>query len=104
VRQSSNNKKSLESIDFDHREVKFNEDSKDYKKLEIIRTDQIIVLEEASINLMSQQVMKMFTDHDHTTSQSLDYGSPLLLETISFMMQNVDFPFQNCSTKSWNST
>jgi hypothetical protein len=28
----------------------------------------------------------------------------LLLETISFMMQNVDFPFQNCSTKSWNST
>jgi hypothetical protein len=30
--------------------------------------------------------------------------SPLLLQAIFFTMQNVGVHFQNCSTKSWNST
>jgi hypothetical protein len=30
--------------------------------------------------------------------------SPLLLQAIFFMMQNVGIPFQNYSTKWWNST
>ncbi len=29
--------------------------------------------------------------------------SPLLLQAIFFMMQNVNIPFQNCFAKSWNS-
>jgi hypothetical protein len=31
------------------------------------------------------------------------HTSPLLLLTIFFTMQNVSVPFQNYSTKSWNS-
>jgi hypothetical protein len=30
--------------------------------------------------------------------------SPLLLQANFFLMQNVGILFQNCSTKSWNST
>jgi hypothetical protein len=43
------------------------------KTINIINIDQIISLEKALINLTNQQVMKIFTNHDYTVSQSLDY-------------------------------
>jgi hypothetical protein len=55
--QSSKKKKSLESIDFDHKKIKSNEDSKDKKTLDIvdiINTSQIVTLNKASMKLMSQ--------------------------------------------------
>jgi hypothetical protein len=48
---------------------------KDQRKVEIIGIDQIIASKEALVNLMSQHVMKIFTYHDYTISQSLDYRS-----------------------------
>jgi hypothetical protein len=53
---------------------KSDEDLEDQNKIEIIGVDHTIVLEEASINLMSQQVMKEFKNHDYIISRPLDYG------------------------------
>jgi hypothetical protein len=64
---------SLESINLDHMEEKFDEDTKDQRKIEIIGIDEIIVLEETIVNIMSQQVMKIFTNHDYIALESLDY-------------------------------
>ncbi len=54
VSQSLDNKKSLKSINSNHKEEKFNEDLKDQRKIEIIGTNQIVISKEASINMMSQ--------------------------------------------------
>jgi hypothetical protein len=56
-------------------EEKYDENLEDYKKIKIIGIDQIVVSKEALLNLMTQQVMKMFIDHDYIVSQLLDYGS-----------------------------
>jgi len=53
---------------------KSDEDLEDQNKIEIIGVDHTIVLEKASINLMSQQVMKEFKNHDYIISRPLDYG------------------------------
>jgi hypothetical protein len=55
-------------------EKKSNEDSKDQRNTKVIGTDKIIVSKEALVNLMNQQVMKIFIYHDYIVSQSLDYG------------------------------
>ncbi len=73
--QRLDNQKSLESICFDHGKKTFDEDLEDDRTLDIIDIDQIVASKETSINLMSQQVMKIFTDHDYIVSQSLDYKS-----------------------------
>ncbi len=49
-----------------------NEDTKGQRKTKIIGIDQTIVLEKPSDYLMSQQVMKVFTDNDYTISQLLE--------------------------------
>jgi hypothetical protein len=72
--QSSKNKKSLKSIDFNHIKEKSNEDSEDERTLEIIDIDQIITLEEPSMNLMNQQVMTLLINHDYIVSQLVNYG------------------------------
>jgi len=41
-------------------EQKFDEDSEDQNKTKIIGTDQIVVSEEALVNLMSQHVIENF--------------------------------------------
>ncbi len=70
--QSSKNKKSLKSINFDHKKVNF---MKIQKKSNIRdhKTDQTIISKEASVNLMSQQYMILFKDYDHTVSQPVNY-------------------------------
>jgi hypothetical protein len=73
--QSSKYRTSLKSIDSNHRKEKSDEHSKDHRTIKIIDTDQIVASEETSVNLMSQQVMKIFTDYDYTISKSLDYRS-----------------------------
>ncbi len=70
---SSKNQKSLESIDFDHRKEKFDENLEDEKTSEIKDTNQIFTLEEASVNLMSQQVMILLRNHDYKVSQLIDH-------------------------------
>jgi hypothetical protein len=44
---------SIESIDLDHMEEKFDENLEDQTTIDIISIDQIVALKEASINLMS---------------------------------------------------
>jgi ribosomal protein L20A (L18A) len=72
--QSSKNKKSLKSIDFNHIKEKSNEDLEDERTLEIIDIDQIITLEEPLMNLMNQQVMILLINHDYIVSQLVNYG------------------------------
>jgi hypothetical protein len=60
-------------MDSDHRKDKFHEILKEKITSEVIDTDQIVALDEASMNLMSQQAMILFKNHNHTFSQSLDY-------------------------------
>jgi hypothetical protein len=73
--QSLENQKYLESINSDHRKIKSNEDLKDHKTIDFIDIDQIVTSKEASLNLMSQQVMILLRDHNYIISQSLDYKS-----------------------------
>ncbi len=56
--QSSKDQKSLQSINSNPMEQKFDEDSEDQNKTKIIGTDQIVVSEEALVNLMSQHVIE----------------------------------------------
>ncbi len=49
-------------------EDKYDEYLEDQRKTKIIGTNQIIILKETSINLMSQLVMKIFIDRDYTIS------------------------------------
>jgi hypothetical protein len=59
---------SFKSIDSNHMEDKYDEYLEDQRKTKIIGTNQIIILKETSINLMSQLVMKIFIDRDYTIS------------------------------------
>jgi plasmid maintenance system killer protein len=63
--QSSKNQKSLHSIDSNHMEEKFDENSKDHSKAKIIGTYHTIMSKEALVNMMSKQVMKKYLDHEY---------------------------------------
>jgi len=78
---------------------KFDGDSEDQRKTKINGTDQTIVSEEASINMMNQQVMKIFTNHDYTISQSLDYGSNMI---ITLKWNFVDIMIQHRTKEVYN--
>lgn len=73
--QSSEDQKSLEFINFEHRKKKSNEDSKEERTLKIINIDQILTSEETLVNLMTQQAMILLKKHDYTISQPIDYTS-----------------------------
>ncbi len=49
-------------------EEKNDENSKDQSKTKIIGIDQIVVSKEALVNIMSQQVIKKFPNHDYIVS------------------------------------
>jgi hypothetical protein len=66
--QSSKDKKYLQSIDSNLMEEKNDENSKDQSKTKIIGIDQIVVSKEALVNIMSQQVIKKFPNHDYIVS------------------------------------
>ncbi len=72
--QSSKDQKFLQSIDEDHMEERYDEDSEDQKKIKSIRTYQIVVSEDTLVNLISWQVMNKYLDHDYILSQLLDCG------------------------------
>ncbi len=57
---------SIESIHLDHMEKKFDENLEDQTTTDIISIDQIVALEEASINLMSQLAMIIVINHKYT--------------------------------------
>ncbi len=49
------------------------EDLEDYRDIKIIGTNQIIVLEKVVVNMINQQVMNKYPDHDYVDLQLLDY-------------------------------
>jgi hypothetical protein len=71
--QSSKNQKSLEFIYSDHRKEKSDEDLEDERILDIIDINQIVTLEEALVNLMSQHAMILLRNHDYIISQPINY-------------------------------
>jgi hypothetical protein len=62
--QSSENQKSLEGIDSDHRKEKSNEDSKGRRTSNIININQIVTSKETLMNFMSQQNMILLKNND----------------------------------------
>ncbi len=66
--QNLENQMSLESINANHKEEKVDEHLEDQITTQIIDIDKTVTSKEALINLMSQQVMKIFTDHDYIVS------------------------------------
>ncbi len=51
-----------------------NKDSKDQRKTKTIKNDQLVVSKKALINVINQQVMNKYLDHDYANLQLLDYG------------------------------
>ncbi len=65
--QDSKNQKTLEFTDWPHGR-KIQNALRILEKIEIIGTNQTIILEEAMVNLISQHLMNIFIDHDNIVS------------------------------------
>ncbi len=55
-------------------EERLNEESEVQGKTKTIGTNQIVVSKETPINLISQQVINKYSNHDYVDSQLLDFG------------------------------
>jgi hypothetical protein len=95
--QSSQNQKSLESINFDHKKEEFDEDLEDERTSEIIDIHQIITLEKALVNLMNQQAMILLKNHNNIVSQPIDYG---LNKSVTSKQFSIDMMIQHKTKKN----
>jgi hypothetical protein len=97
--QSSQNQKSLESINFYHKKKEFDEDLEDERTSEIINIHQIVTLEETLVNLMNQQAMILLKNHNNIVSQPIDYGSDNSITSKQF---SIDMMIQHKTKKICN--
>jgi hypothetical protein len=63
--QSLKDQKSSKTIKEDHMEEIFDEDWEDQKEIKIIGIDQLVVLERTLLNLINQQDMNKYPNHDY---------------------------------------